>query len=84
MPTDTRAITPPAIAKRYGIHVSRVLAWIRSGQIEAINVGDGPLRPRWRILPDALEAFEARRAARPATKATRRRRKADPTITEYF
>lgn len=77
------ALTPPAIARRYGIHVSRVLAWIRSGQLAAINVGDGTRRPRWRILPDALEAFERRRAAQPAAKATQRR-KVDPTITQYF
>ncbi len=85
MPTDTaRAITPPALARRYGIHVSRVLAWIRAGQIEAFNVGDGPTRPRWRITPDAIEAFERRRAAQPSAKPTRRRRKVDPNIIEFF
>ena len=83
MPTD-RASTPPVVAKLLAVDVHRVLAWIRSGALRAVNVGDGPLRPRWRIMPDDLDAFLARRAAQPATKATRRRRKVDPGVIEYF
>lgn len=81
MQTD-RAITPPAYAARLGIHVARVLAWIRAGELAAIDVGDRT-RPRWRILPDAIAQFERRRAAKPPAPPAPRRKK-DPAITEYF
>ena len=77
------AITPPVLAKRLGVGVHKVLRWIASGQLRAINVGDGT-RPRWRIMADDLQAFLERRAAQPAVKATRRRRKVDAAVTEYF
>lgn len=81
-PTD-RAATPPAIAKQLVVHVGKVLGWIQSGELRAINLGNG-MRPRWRIMPEDLKAFLERRAAQPALKATRRRRKVDPAVTEYF
>jgi hypothetical protein len=84
MPQSDRAKAPPAIAKHYAVGVGTVLGWIRSGELAAINVGSGAKRPRWRIMPDALEAFERRRAAQPATKPARRRRKADPAVIEFF
>ena len=83
MPIDA-AISPPKAAKRYAVGVHTVLAWIKSGELVAINVGSGAMRPRWRIMPDAIADFERRRQATPATKATRRRRKVDPGVIEYF
>ena len=80
---DTRAITPPALAQRLGVNVHKVLGWIARGELRAVNAGDGS-RPRWRIMPDDLEQFLARRAAQPTVKATRRRRKADPAVIEFF
>jgi Helix-turn-helix domain len=77
-----RAITPPALARRLGVNVHRVLAWIKGGQLAAVNVGDGS-RPRWRIMPDSLELFLASRSARPTPKVARRRKTAE-SITEYF
>ena len=85
MGTDTaRASAPPAIAKHYAVGVGTVLGWIRSGELAAINVGSGPLRPRWRVMPDALEAFERRRASQPATPARRAKRKKQPDVIEFF
>lgn len=85
MPHVDRAKAPPAIAKHYAVGVGTVLGWIHSGELAAINVGSGPKRPRWRIMPEALEAFERRRASQPpAPKSSRRRRKADPSVIEYF
>ena len=82
MPID-RASTPPVVARQLGVDSHKVLRWIASGQLRAVNVGDGS-RPRWRIMPDDLQAFLERRAAQPAVKATRRRRKVDAAVTEYF
>jgi len=77
--------TPPTVARELAVNVSKVLCWIRSGQLVAINVVERlGGRPRWRIAIADLEAFLASRTARPATKTTRRRRKADPQVIEFF
>lgn len=77
------ALTPPVIARRYAVNVGKVLAWIASGELAAVNVGDGAKRPRWRITPEALADFERRRAAQPRP-ATARRKKEKAGYTEYF
>jgi hypothetical protein len=75
--------TPPQIAQEYGVDVHRVLGWIRSGQLTALNVGDGARRPRFRISPEAIAAFEAARVAgQPRIARCRRRR--DPQVREFF
>ena len=84
MPHADPAFTPPAIAKRYAVGVGTVLGWIRSGELAAINVGSGPKRPRWRIMPEAIETFERRRTAQPATPKPARRRKQLQNVVEYF
>ena len=67
---------PREIAAMYRISINKVLAWVRSGELKAINVGrDNAKRPRFLIPVESLSAFEASRASRPpATKAKRRRR----------
>lgn len=73
-----RYLTPPAIARRYAVKPAKVLAWIERGELEAINLADRPGgRPRWRISPEALEAFERRRSSRPATPTATRPRRAE-------
>ena len=77
------AQTPPAVARRLGVNSHKILRWIASGELRAVNVGDGT-RPRWRIMADDLRAFLDRRAAQPAAKQARRRRKVDPAVIEFF
>lgn len=77
-------LTPPAVAERYGVDVHRVHAWIHRGELRAINVGDGAQRPRFRISPADLVAFEAARSAGPAPKISRVRRRRDPELEEFF
>jgi hypothetical protein len=79
-----KALTPPQLARLLGIDSSKVLAWIRSGQIDAINIATRPDgRPRWVITPDAYATFRNRRSSRPVPPPTRRRRK-DPAVIQYF
>ena len=79
------AITPPQYAKRLGIKPSKVLTWIVRGELRAVNVALSTTgRPRWRIPPDAIIAFENQRAAKLVVKPTRRRRKRDASIIEFF
>lgn len=77
-------LTPPALAREYGVSVDKVLAWIRSGELRAVNVATRPAgRPRWRIDPDDVAAFEARRTMHSHPRATRRRKR-PAAVTEYF
>lgn len=60
-PSKQRCQTPPQVAMWYGVKADRVRRWILDGELRAINVGD-QTRPRWRISPADLEAFEQARA----------------------
>jgi hypothetical protein len=67
---------PSEVAERYRIDTDKVFAWIRTGELPAINIAQSRGgRPRWRITPEALAAFEAARAAQPVIRQTRRRRR---------
>lgn len=77
------SLTPRDVAARHAISVDRVLLWIREGKLSAINIGDGLIKPRWRILPSALDAFERARTTPTPTTPIRRRR-TDPSITQFF
>jgi hypothetical protein len=64
--TDASYVSPPALAKRYGVKPDKVLTWIASRELEAINVAERSTgRPRWRISPEAIAAFERRRSSQP-------------------
>ena len=54
----------------------KLVAWIKGGELSAINVATKPGgRPRYRITPEALDAFLAVRSVLPTPKASRRRAK---------
>ena len=48
------------VCERFVVTEHTVLAWIRSGELRAVNVGRAPeaKKPRWRITQAALDAFE--------------------------
>lgn len=78
--------TPPTIAKQLGCHVDRVRAWIETGQLPAVNLGDKS-RPRWRISPDGLSQFlrsRSNQAAVDATKRPSRRSRKQSGVIEFF
>jgi len=67
---DGRLLTPDEVAARLRVTAEQVRSLIRTGQLTAVNVGTGPKRPLYRITPDAVTEFLARRvqpvpAARP-------------------
>ena len=82
-PPTTHALFPREVAARLRVSVDKVRSWIASGKLRAVNVGDGLKRPRWRIRESDLAEFEQSRLSQPPPKPARRRRK-DPSITEYF
>lgn len=75
-------ITPPQLAKQWAISPDKVLAWIRTGELRAFNAATKPGgRPIYRIAPDALEEFIARRTPVKAEKKTRR---PQVNATQYY
>ncbi len=74
------------LQRRYGVTVHTVLGWIRSGELKAVNVGrrSGAKKPRWRISPEALAAFEQLRTATPLRPRTPRRKRQDAGVIEFY
>jgi excisionase family DNA binding protein len=71
-----RALTPPAIARLLAVHPDKIRAWITRGELAAVDLADRRGgRPRWRVMPDALEAFLAARQATPWARTKRRTKK---------
>jgi len=69
-----RAVTVRELCERYGVGEHTVLAWIRSGELRAVNVGrrQGAGKPRWRVTAEALATFELLRTPQPPPPRTRR------------
>lgn len=69
-------LTPNQIAKSRGIDVNKVLGWIRSGELRAVNYATkrGGL-PRWKITPEALDDFERLRSSTPPPKPVKKQLK---------
>ena len=86
MPTDSpqRGYTPNELAKVLRVSDDRIRAWIKSGELGAINTADVRSgKPRYIILPDHLAEFQRRRLAAMAPKpAPRRKRPA--AMVDYF
>jgi hypothetical protein len=83
MPDDQRGLTPREFGCRYRMGKDRVLSLIRSGALEALNLS--PTRcgkPRYLIMPAALEKFERDRKVAPPPRPARRKRRTAPV--DYF
>lgn len=78
-------MTPPELAKRWGISQDKVLTWIRSGELTATNIATRRGgRPRYLIGNEDIQAFEARRAVQHAPKRTRRGNHRDDGVIDFF
>ncbi|HLJ92467.1 MAG TPA: helix-turn-helix domain-containing protein [Gemmataceae bacterium] len=76
-------LTPPELARRWGVSPDKVLAWIHSGELRATNAARSAAgRPRWLIDVADIVVFERRRMASPSVRVTRRRRPTD--VIAYF
>jgi transposase len=81
-----RKTTPPKLARRYGVDVHKIIRWIETGELRAMNLATTTSgRPRWAIDEADIVAFEERRAAKPTVKPVRRRKPEHPPgFIEYF
>jgi excisionase family DNA binding protein len=79
-----RALTPAELARHLRVSRGRILAWIRSGELRAINTASSRLgRPRYVILPEHVREFALARRVVPLTKTPARRRR-QPEEIDYF
>lgn len=85
-PALPRMLTTTEVAQRLGVKASKILTWIRAGELEAVNVATNQSsRPRFRISVEALQTFEQRRAVQPAPKQPRRyKRPKSKNFVEYI
>lgn len=82
--SGSRYLSPPQYAAQLGVKADKVVAWIKAGELRAVNLAIKPGgRPRWKIPPDATVIFENSRSVQPHV-APRRRRRQSMDVTEYF
>lgn len=80
-----RMLTPPQVAERLAVHPEKVLRWIRSGKLPAINVTEKEFgRPRFRVKPADLEAFVASLSVFVEPEPTPRRRPMPDHVIEFY
>jgi hypothetical protein len=75
------------LAAEYRVAPAKVLTWIKSGELRAVNVATGPHgRPRFIIDRADVEAFEEKRsgALPKAVRVSRTKRKPRGALIEYF
>lgn len=81
--------SPREIAAARRVGMSKILAFIHSGELEAVNMAVGRLgRPRWRVSAAALQAFDQARSNRARLRGSGERKvrggASDPRITQFF
>jgi len=75
---------PREVARLLRVGLSKVLTWIKSGELPAVNTAmTRCAAPRFVILPDGLAAFQRGRQAAQPPKPRRRRRQAEQVV-DYF
>ncbi len=63
------------LCRRWNVGPDKIYAFLRRGDLVGVNVAaNTSARPQWRITPESVAAFEARRTSAPPSKPQRRRR----------
>lgn len=79
-----RKLTPRQVASQFGIAVDKVISWIQSGELRAINgATTTATRPIYLIDVADLAAFEASREIVPSAPSPRRRRRTSVSPKYY-
>lgn len=79
-----RMWTVPELIEHFRVGADKVVEWIRSGQLAALDVRSNGKRAQYRVSPEALAAFEASRLVVATPKPVGRGRKRKANVTEYF
>ena len=79
-----RKITPPEYARQLGVDRAKIIAWIRSGELRAIDASTRRgTKPRYLIDQADIRAFEEAREVIPACPPPRVRRNRRPQVQQY-
>jgi excisionase family DNA binding protein len=83
---DRSWLTPPELASELGVSPDKILYWINSGELRAVNVTKARSgRPRYRIDRPAIEEFKKLRAnPSPAPKIRRKKFQPPADVIEFF
>jgi hypothetical protein len=85
---ERRTVTPPELARAWGVAPEKIVALIRAGELKAFNAAlhRNGARPRYLINVEDVTAFEQARsaAARPSRAASRQRRRKNPDVIEFI
>lgn len=82
-----RKFTPAEVASMFGVDPDKIIAFIRAGELKAMNCASPGrnLRPRYLIDADDLADFELSRMVRTAPHRVRQqRRPRDTGATQYY
>ena len=81
---SARGLTVADVARRYRVGEDKVRAWIKRGEVRAINTAAAMCgKPRWVILAEALAEFEQARCGGPEPKPQRRHHRKAGEIDFY-
>jgi transposase len=83
VPSSLAGLTVADVARRYRVSPDKIRAWIRRGELRAINTADALSgKPRFVVTTDALAEFEKRRTTTPTPKPQRRKRQ--PQLIDFY
>lgn len=78
-------LTPPQLARLWGVTTEKIVAFIKSGELAAIDASTRRnQRPRYLIDKSAVEDFERRRAVVPKPEPAPRRKRSAAGVVEFF
>jgi hypothetical protein len=78
---EPRGMTPAELARALRVGRARIMSWIKTGELPAVNTADPGRRPRYVILPRQLAGFLASR--RPSPPPARRPGRL-PRVKDWF
>jgi len=83
---ERRKLTVPQLAKLWGVATKKVLGFIRSGELRAVNLASqSSSRPRYAIDRVDIDAFElARQVVPDAGNRATRKRSVQPGVKQFF
>ena len=82
---ERRYVSPPILAKEWGVAAKKVITLIHSGELRAINLAtDKDKRPRYAIDRADVQQFEQSRLVVPGPPVGRVRRKPTRKAKDYF
>ena len=83
---ERKKISVPYLAKEWGVSAAKITAFIKSGELRAMNVATSrDQRPRYLIDRTDIEAFErARQVVPDIGKQIPHKPRSQPVVTEFF